>query len=68
MYTYYKFHDPKSREENFRLARFWLVWIHGGGITGTCGRPVFRRIGETGLSLVRRPTAAYRGAQPDRPK
>jgi len=52
--------------------RFWLAWIHGGGITGTCGRSVFQWIGESGLSLVRRPAAAFRGvptsgAQPYRP-
>jgi len=35
-------------------SRFWLAWIQGGGITGTCGRPVFWRFGKSGLSLVPR--------------
>jgi len=37
-------------------VRVWLAWSHGGGIAGTCGWPVFQRIGESGLIQVWRPS------------
>ena len=47
MQSYYN-HEPHSR-----CARLWLTWSRGGGITGTCGRPVFRRIGYSAVILKR---------------
>jgi len=38
----------KCYEPHWRFARLWIAWSHGSGITGSCGRPVFRRIGESG--------------------
>jgi len=51
--THLNYHEPHSR-----FARLWLAWSHVGGITRTCGRPPFRRIGESGPIPVRRPAAA----------
>jgi len=42
--------SQKTAKPKSRLAGFWLAWSHGGGITGTCGRPVFWQIGESGRS------------------
>jgi len=41
----------------------WLAWSHGGGITGTCGRPVLQQISKSGWIWVRRPAAAEAAAR-----
>jgi len=42
-------------------ARFWLERNHGGGITGTWGRPVLWRIRKSGPKRVRRTAAPTLG-------
>ena len=32
--------ENKNHEPHSRFTRLWLAWSHGGGITGTCRRPV----------------------------